>query len=556
MSSDTSQRETSLLQSRPWIAALGFALLALLFRLPLLQHIPSFIESNELRITLDLFSGKEFPLNDFRPYLGALNNYITAICFYVLGLHYWIPRAIPFLAGSATVGLVFLLGKRLFDARTAAVGSVLMACSAYPVFFLSHVAWPNSLTPFFSTGSLLCFLAALEDRKPWLLPASAFLFALALQTHPSAVTLAPALLLIFALQGKDRLLFWLRKPGTYLTVPAAALGYANMICYNVMYRLATTEKGLSKAKYAAEQDRTLAGYLSNLKEAWLLLLRLLSGSVPDRKQLIDYFFNPVFLLCAIALLAGLFLCIRRRKWTLPVLFIPLFVIPVFNGAYDFYEFGRYLGFLIPMACLGAAFGFRELMVSLDRRFSSWKSGFLVLTFCLLAGYVGSQVAELADAYGRFELTGNNSEMYEQVREALKGFDRRNTIVAFDMLAVKATPIKVYLETDGWTVEGYPGPARRTRKLGPQELLQMWKPRLETLRESTATVVAVMSPRLLGPFLRTGQFGDYHGCVIDLTTIHPRILSCYKGGPAIFRSTYASYTSDDDDDSATDNTDAD
>jgi 4-amino-4-deoxy-L-arabinose transferase-like glycosyltransferase len=501
------QSDTTSWLSRPWISVLGLALLALLFRLPFLQHIPSFIESNELRITLDLYSGRHFPLNDFRPYLGALNNYITAICFHIAGLHYWIPRTIPLLAGSATVGLLFLLGKKLFDAHTAAIASVMMASSAYPVFFLSHVAWPNSLTPFFSTGSLLCFVLALEDRKPWLLPAAAFLFALALQTHPSMVTLAPALLLIFALQGKDRLFFWLRKPVTYLTIPAAALGYANMIYYNVIHRLATPETGLSKARYAVEQDRTFAAYFSNLESAWLLLLRLLAGAVPDRDTPIEYLYNPVFFLCTMALLAGLYLCIRRRKWALPLMLVPMFVIPFFNGAYDFYNFGRYLGFLIPMACIGAAMGFRESMVALDRRFPNWKPAVLVLSFCLLAGYVGSQIAELAAAYGRFELTGNNAEMYEQVRESLEGFDRKNTIVAFDTLAVKATPIKVYLETDGWTVDGDPGSARRTRKLGSQQLLQMWNTRLETLRASTSTLVAVLSPRSLEPFLHT----KHHYC---------------------------------------------
>jgi hypothetical protein len=43
---------------------------------------------------------------------------------------------------------------------------------------------------------------------------------------------------------------------------------------------------------------------------------------------------------------------------------------------------------------------------------------------------------------------------------------------------------------------------------------------------------------------TKHFNDYDGCVIDLTTPQARIITCYKGGPAIFGSKHRRRASDD------------
>lgn len=516
---------------RSWVAVLGFGFLALLIRLPFLQRMPAFIESNELRITLDLVSGDRFPLNDFRPYLGALNNYITAICFKILGLHYWVPRTIPLMGGVLTVSLTYLLAKRMFGPRPATIAAILMAACAYPVFFLSHICWPNSITPFFTTASLLCFVMAIEDARPAYLVASTFLMGLALQTHPSAVTLVPAMILVFALQRKALVLALLRKPATYLAIPAAALGYANMIYYFLSRSMAVPAMGLGKAnKYAVAHQHTIDAYLTNFKSAEVLLLRLLSGSVQDRPSPISYLADPAFVFCSIGLISGIILCFHRRKLAFPLLVTaPMLIIPYINEAYDFFNFGRYLGFLIPLACAGTAFAVTELLNSLGLHFPKWKPFVPALLVVLTCTYVATQIAQLALAYGTFEITGNSTAIYEQIRTSLTQFDKKQTVVLLDGSISKMTPIKIYLESDGWTVDTVAWPARDR---DTQDLSRNWKWRVKSL-DPGRTPVEVMSPHSLNVFFHTDRLNYFTGCVVDFTKPEAKILSCFVGGPALF-----------------------
>lgn len=515
-----------------WKAVVPFFLLALAVRLPYLQQIPAFIESNELRITLDLVSGKQFPLNDFRPYLGALFNYITACCFWLFGMHYWIPRAIVAAGGAATVPLVYLLGCRLAGKKPAVLASTMMTVSVYPVFFLSHVAWPNSLTPLLTTALLLCFFLALQRRKVWPLIAAAFLFGLALQTHPSAITLAPALLLLFLLKGREHLRFWLRKPATYCVIPAAAAGYANMVFYDIQQRAAAVDKGLHGARYAIASDPTVHSYLDNLKSACILLLRLAAGSAEDKLSVVAYFYEPLFLICLFSVCAGVVLCLRARRFELPVLLLcPLLIIPAINSAYDFYSFGRYLGFLIPLAYLLMAtaiiHGLNVLAQRAVQPSPAVRAGVLAL-------FVIGHLTNLIAFYAELELTGDTTEIYQQSREALNQFDKKTTGVVIDPHAFKATPMFVYLEMDGFHVEDMTGASPgHGRRLGMDRFLERWMAQKEKLASQFSATVGVLSPELVRRFLhQTPFFAD--GCVVLYPgTPDSGILTCYHAGSAVY-----------------------
>ena len=257
--------------------------------------------------------------------------------------------------------------------RAAILAATMMSVSVYSVFFLSHVAWPNSITPFLTMASLLCFTIALQDQRPPVLIFCAFLFGLALQTHPSIVTLAPSLLLLFFWRERGRLRFWLQKPATYFTVPAVAMGYANMIYYNIEERMATVNGGLHAARYAVDSNPNVSGYLKNLNSAWMLLLRLTAGAVDDKAHAIAYLGEPLFLICTVGLAIGLIRCLSKGKFEIPLLLLgPMLIIPVINDAYEFYAFGRYLGFLIPLSSLLVALALDDGLGYLEKRITKSK----------------------------------------------------------------------------------------------------------------------------------------------------------------------------------------
>jgi 4-amino-4-deoxy-L-arabinose transferase-like glycosyltransferase len=452
MADDPPLLESTPLYRRPWVICLALGIVAFLFRLPKLFQIPGFTESNELRITLDVYRGNVYPLNDFRPYLGALTNYFMGGLFWVLGLHYWVPRTILVLASSATISLVYLLGRRLVGNAAGFLGALLLAGSLYHILFLSHVPWPNSYTPFFIVLMMLLFFIGLQNKKPYLLIFAGFLFGLAMQTHPSVITLAPSVLAVFLIQPKEDLRFFLRHRMTYMAFPAAALGYLNMIYFDIHQALAHIQTSAYVPKYAPGRHSEAHGYLYNLENAWVLLIRLVSGSYQEFRSLSAYFHDPFFVICSVCLIAGIIFCVMKRKWEIPLLlFFPMFLIPIFNPNYDFYFYGRYFGFLMPLSCLLLAFTVSELVRI--ARSHKWKISELMLWILLPAPLFALHICNLNNVYGYYErYTDDNMKMYREARSVLIGkYERKNTIVLIDQIMFKATPMEIYLETDGWQV---------------------------------------------------------------------------------------------------------
>ena len=179
--------------------------LALAIRLPELYESPGFLEGNELKITLDLVHGVYFPLFNQNPHIGAFSNYLIAAFFKLLGMHWWIPRAVVVTLGALTIPLAYLIGRRLGDERASFLGAVLMAFSMYHVVVLSHIPWSNNMSPFFAAACTLCLLSATKDFNLLWLGATGFLFGITLQTHPSMITFLAPVVLIYLFGGHTTL---------------------------------------------------------------------------------------------------------------------------------------------------------------------------------------------------------------------------------------------------------------------------------------------------------------------------------------------------------------
>jgi hypothetical protein len=423
-------------------------LVALSLRIPYLFTAPEY-KSNELEITLQLLNGERFPLHNHAAHIGALANYIVAAAFVIFGRHFWVPQIVILLMGSFTVALLYPLGKKLIGTSSAILASLMLAGSMYHIFELSHSSWSNSMTPFFTVCFLLSFVTGLQTQKSSWLILSGFLFGLALQTHPSVITLVPFVICAFLVQGKEKLRYWLKRPAPYLMILAVLLGYANMIYFNLIRALETLHHAFHYPGYSLEENPGIQSYFHNLKGEWMLLLRLLSGAAEEQRALINYWQNPVFLLCAIGLFAGIFLCMRRKKWELPLhLTFPILIIPILNKGYEFCKFGRYLGFLIPIVCLLSAYAAVELLAFLRLR----KLVAAALIWLILpATYFGYHYDQLHKTYVELQSQDQSFFTFRQVRSFLESYNKDHTAILIDEASWKGNNLFVFLATDGWNV---------------------------------------------------------------------------------------------------------
>lgn len=426
-------------------------LISLCVRVPYLFTAPEF-KGNELEVSLQLLNGERFPLYSQHPHIGALANYIVAAAFVLMGRHYWVPQIVILLMGSLTVALLYPVGKKLVGKPAAFLASLMLAGSLYHIFQLSHLAWSNCMTPFFTICFLLSFVTALQFQKPFWLIFSGFLFGLSLQTHPSVITLVPFIICAFLLQGKEKIYYWLNRPAPYLMVVAAAVGYANMIYFNIIKHAETIQYAFNSPTYSIQENPGIQSYFHNSNGEWTLLLRLLSGAAEEKWALISYWQNPIFVACAIALFVGVVLCIRRKKWELPLLLaLPMLIIPIINKGYEFCKFGRYLGFLIPIVCLLAAYGAVELLAFMRSR-KLLTAGIATAVWLILPiSYFGYHYDQLRKTYVELQRQDQSYFTFRQMLSLLKGYDRQRTEILIDDTSWKGNEMSIFLESDGWNV---------------------------------------------------------------------------------------------------------
>src|SRR5439155_1059500 len=81
------------------------------------------------------------------------------------------------------------------------LAALLLAVSGPHILVSSRIAYSNSLTPLFTTVSLWLLQRAIVRSSPVALVGSGFAFGLALQTHLTALAVAPGMGLAFLLAG-------------------------------------------------------------------------------------------------------------------------------------------------------------------------------------------------------------------------------------------------------------------------------------------------------------------------------------------------------------------
>jgi 4-amino-4-deoxy-L-arabinose transferase-like glycosyltransferase len=349
---------------------LGLSVLAGVVRWPHLLTIPRFTDEQiEVLWTLPIYRLETFPLASVDPYNGPLYNYLLAAALWLLGPEPHTPRLFSLLVGSLTVAGTYLLGRRLGGRPGGLVAAGLLLTCATHVLVNSHVAWSNATTPLFTTLAFWVLLPAVVEASGPSLALGGLAFALALQTHPSVALFFPGLALAILVRQPSLLRSrWLIVAGALF-----ALGYANMLVYNLVPGLQDFDRGsLVRGEH---QQRTYAGggggpafYLANLGSLALNLPRVAASLIDSRSNWSDYLLNPSFWLYGGVLLAGLAWPLRQGN---PVPLLGggsfLLLLPLLNGRFEPIFDGRYLMPVLPLAFAGFGAFVSETMDALGSR---------------------------------------------------------------------------------------------------------------------------------------------------------------------------------------------
>src|SRR5439155_14828365 len=181
-------------------------------------------------------------------------NYLLAGAFFIFGEHARVPHLLVAFVSAASCPILYLFGKEVDGRATGFVAAVLLACNTQEIFYGSHWGYSNSLTPALAAVALWMLSRSFKTRSVWSLLCGTFTFGLALQTHPTAVVLVPSIVTAFFLEGRP----WLRGRWPFLAIGTAALGYANVIAYNLTTFGSGIVAGLAQRQtYAAGSPLTL-----------------------------------------------------------------------------------------------------------------------------------------------------------------------------------------------------------------------------------------------------------------------------------------------------------
>ena len=405
---------------------LGFFVLAVLIRLPMLIEAPAFTdETMEVLFGLAIYRGEGFPLTSYDTYYGPIWPYLVAGASLIFGPSPVLPRAIVMVAASLTVTVTYLFGREIGGRVAGVIAAGLLVAAPWHVLTHSHVGWSHTLTPLLATIALLLVARALNRDAPRLLIAAGFMLGLSMQSHATAVVLLPGVALAVLATARGR--SWVRTPWPYLAGLAAAVAYSPIIIYNILNPGGSFAEG-SQRTYAVASISELR-YFSTLAYLPVRMLHDLVGIAVGPVQEIHHLpwpSDPAAVPLGLLVLAAVGYAIWARLW------VPLFAVasivvlmPLFSYEYNG---GRYVAPAWPplYALIGALVaGFTDRLSAVMMRGEAVPPLLGRLVIGLLVGVVAVYVAArtlprleeyYADAEARAETSGPLVSLVEQAIE--------------------------------------------------------------------------------------------------------------------------------------------
>ncbi len=389
---------------------LGVALIATLVRLPNVLLIPRFTdEINHIIWAADLALGQggPFRLRALDLYRGPIFEYLLVVFFRIFGLDPGLPRLVVLAFGAATVGCTYLMGRLMKGSIAGLVAAGLLATMPMHVLVNSHVAWSNSITPFFMTLGLALFYFGIQKERGFWLAVGTFALALGVQTHPVTVLFAPPLLLWFI--TRPNLKQWLHSPWLIIAVLTALLGYSNMILFNLQNNFASFNQAPARA-YAFHIANDPQAFLNQLGGALTQFFVMISGGLERNPDPFWYLKSLPGAILVWAILCALIYTARRgNSFLLIVTGGYLLLLAWINQDYSFFQ-SRYLAPIAPLAYVALGVMSQDALTALaryrenaDAASSKWttllRSTLVAVVVLALLWFMGQSIYQL-DAFYR------------------------------------------------------------------------------------------------------------------------------------------------------------
>ena len=134
-------------------------------------------------------------IGGFFTQMGALYFYVLGSGLELFGNSIWMLRALPALAGSLAVPLLYLLASRLYGWRVGVAAGGFLAVSAWSITF-SRFGLVSMVTVFLDLAVYLCVVLGLRTGSVWWYGAGGLLLGFALQGYYAAELVPVVLLLV------------------------------------------------------------------------------------------------------------------------------------------------------------------------------------------------------------------------------------------------------------------------------------------------------------------------------------------------------------------------
>lgn len=189
----------------PW-RAVALALITLLgafYRFYRLDELPADMTADigHLWVDSERILHGDYPIfSTIHPGREIMMFYLVAAYVRLFGHSYFAHKAVAALIGTATIPLIYLLGRECFNQRVGLLAALFLAVAKWPVV-MSRIGWRLVLGPPFVALTCLFLIRALRRnrRRDWL--ATGLALGFSLYTYNALRAFLPAVALALGLQG-------------------------------------------------------------------------------------------------------------------------------------------------------------------------------------------------------------------------------------------------------------------------------------------------------------------------------------------------------------------
>lgn len=207
-----------ILKNRDFLIVIFLLIVAACLRIYKIADYMTFLgdEGRDVLVAYNILHGK---LTLLGPTSSVGGFFLGPIYYYFMAPFLWLfqydpigPAIMVALFGTATVLLVYLIGKEFFG-RIAGFIAVILYMISPLVLVYSRSSWNPNLMPFFTLVTLYIVYKSLHKNKTWFMVLAGFLFGISMQLHYVEIfvgaIIAVYIFLVSFLTKKNQKLAWL-----------------------------------------------------------------------------------------------------------------------------------------------------------------------------------------------------------------------------------------------------------------------------------------------------------------------------------------------------------